>query len=191
MDNIDDSHYIGRVLGGEPAAYATLVDRHKTMAYNIALRIVRRPEDAEEITQDAFVKAYRSLSSFKGDSKFSTWLYRIVYNASVSHIRKNRREVIMDSSDFKILRHPEMVEEAQPDNNDFMISALRKALDGLPAAEQTIINLFYFEQLSVEDIARVMNLSASNVKVRLFRLRKRLYDLIRAATESRVGMTGP
>jgi len=186
MEHIDDSHYIGRVLGGEPAAYAALVDRHKNMAYNIALKIVRNPEDAEEITQDSFVKAYRSLGSFKGSSKFSTWLYRIVYNTSVSHIRKNRREVVMDSSDPFILKHPEMIEEAHPEDGESMEGALRKVLDKLPAEEQTIINLFYYEQMSIEDVAMVMNLSASNVKVRLFRLRKRLYGLVMEATESRV-----
>ena len=179
MQNKDDWYYIEKVIKGESASYAPLVDRYKEMAYNISLRIVRRPEDAEEITQDAFVKAYRSLKGFKGDAKFSTWLYRIVYNSSVSHIRRKQRLGIADSKSIDRLRIEDTAEESDQQNDELMVSALKKATDSLPAEEQTLITLYYYDDKSIDEIAGIMNLSVSNVKVKLFRTRKKLHDLIR------------
>jgi len=178
MDKFDDNHYIKRVINGEPAAFAPIVERYRDMAYNISLRVVRRPEDAEEVTQDAFIKAYRSLKGFKGESRFSTWLYRIVYNTSVSYLRKKGREVLYDSSDRHMLKYAELPEDNEMKDDDLLASALKMALDKLPAAEQTMITLYYFEESSIEEIAGIMDLSVSNVKVKLFRTRKKLYEMI-------------
>lgn len=184
MQNTDDRHYIERVLDGEPDAYAFLVEKYKTMAYNISLKIVKQQEDAEEITQDSFVRAYKSLRSFKGDAKFSTWLYRIVYNASVSHTRKTKREMPVDEQSREFLKHPDMVEGGETETDESLSAALKKAVDSLPSPEQTMINLYYYENSNVEDIARIMSLSASNVKVKLFRIRKKLYDHIKSITQN-------
>ncbi len=180
MQNKDDGFYIEKVLNGEAAAYAILVEKHKTLVYNIALKIVKKPEDAEEITQDAFVKAYRSLRSFKGDSRFSTWLYRIVYNTSITFIRKKQREVPVDNESSEImLKNPDLIDDDGSTNSEFLTTALKMAVDALPPSEQTIITLYYYDNSSVEDIAKIMSLSVSNVKVKLFRTRKKLYDQIR------------
>ncbi|MEP7169111.1 MAG: sigma-70 family RNA polymerase sigma factor, partial [Bacteroidota bacterium] len=80
----DDNFYIDKILKGDDASFESLVNKHKTMAYNIAFRILKSREDAEEIAQDSFLKAYHSLKEFKRESKFSTWLYRIIYNNSIS-----------------------------------------------------------------------------------------------------------
>lgn len=184
MQNNDDRYYIERVLNGEPDAYAFLVEKYKTMAYNISLKIVRRQEDAEEITQDSFVRAYKSLRSFKGDAKFSTWLYRIVYNTSVSHTRKKKREMPVGEETSKFLKHPDMAEEGEAQTDESLSAALKKAVESLPSPEQTMINLYYYENSKVEDIARIMSLSASNVKVKLFRIRKKLYDHIKSITRN-------
>jgi RNA polymerase sigma factor (sigma-70 family) len=180
MAEKNDSYYIEKVLGGETGAFAVLVDRYKTLAYNISLGIVKLPEDAEEITQDSFLKAYRSLRSFKGDSKFSTWLYRIVYNSSITHLRKKRREVPADAESHKMPRHADQPDDDSSRQDELLASALRKAIDQLPAIERTMINLHYYDNSSIEEIARITNLSLSNVKVRLFRARKKLHDHIRS-----------
>ncbi len=184
MQEKDDWYYIEKVLNGESASYAPLVDRYKEMAYNISLRIVRRPEDAEEITQDAFVKAYRSLKGFRGNAKFSTWLYRIVYNSSVSHLRRNQRMGKVESEVFGRINTGDNAEESDQHNDELMVSALKKAKDSLPAEEQTMITLYYYDDRSIDEIAGIMNLSVSNVKVRLFRTRKKLYDLIQQIKKS-------
>jgi RNA polymerase sigma factor (sigma-70 family) len=180
MAEKNDSYYIEKVLGGDTGAFAVLVDRYKTLAYNISLGIVKLPEDAEEITQDSFLKAYRSLRSFKGDSKFSTWLYRIVYNSSITHLRKRQREVPVDAESHKMLKHAGQPDDEGSHQDEMLASALKKAIDQLPATEKTMINLYYFDNSSMEDIARITNLSLSNVKVKLFRARKKLHDLIRS-----------
>lgn len=174
MENKDDWYYIRKVLDGDPDAFAPLVEKYKTMAYNISLKIVRHPEDAEEITQDSFIKAYRSLRGFKGDARFSTWLYRIVYNSSVSHLRKKQRTIKPDNGDREVVNLPDTDHDSQ--NEEFMASALKRAVDELPELERTMIMLYYYEESGIDDIASVTGLSVSNVKVRLFRVRKKLHD---------------
>jgi RNA polymerase sigma-70 factor (ECF subfamily) len=90
----DDNDYIGRVLSGDVSAYASLVAKHKNLVFSIVLKIVNNREDAEEISQDVFLKAYQSLSTFERKSKFSTWLYRIAYNAAISKTRKKKVEMV-------------------------------------------------------------------------------------------------
>jgi len=177
MKEQDDIYHVQRVLAGDTAAFAVLVDRHKELAFNIALKIVRHREDAEEIAQDAFVKAYQSLRSFKGDSRFSTWLYRIVYNAAISHTRKRQQSftpiderIMGDTTEDAILEDLDQVDE---DQQTKMINA---AIDRLPPDESALVTLFYMEENSVEDISQITGLSISNVKVKLFRIRKKLYD---------------
>ena len=96
VDNKDDIlYYIDQVLGGNINAFTYIVDRHKDKAYNLAFRICCNHEEAEEIAQDSFLKAYRALGSFKRKSSFSTWLYRIVYNTAISYVRvKKKRDPV-------------------------------------------------------------------------------------------------
>jgi RNA polymerase sigma factor (sigma-70 family) len=187
MENKDDWYYIRKVLDGDPNSFAPLVEKYKTMAYNISLKLVRHPEEAEEITQDSFIKAYRSLRGFKGDARFSTWLYRIVYNTSISHLRKNQRIVRPDNGERELLNLPDMGQESQ--NDEFMAAALKKAVDELPELERTMIILYYYEESGIDDIASVTGLTISNVKVRLFRARKKLHDQIQQLIKREL-MTG-
>lgn len=178
MQNKDDWYYIKRVLDGDPDAFAPLVERYKVMVYNISLKVLKRPEDAEEVAQDSFIKAYRSLKSFKGDAKFSTWLYRIAWNSSVSYLRsKKRREIDGNAFQYKIGDF-DHADDAEMDDEEQKIVILKKATDSLPADEQLIITLYYYRETGIDEIARIMNLSASNVKVKLFRTRKKLRELV-------------
>ena len=92
MANIEDQHYINLILNGNPNAFATLVDRYKNMVYTLALKMLTNKEEAEEIAQDTFVKAYHSLNKFKGESKFSTWIYKITYNTCLDRLKKNKKQ---------------------------------------------------------------------------------------------------
>ncbi|WP_349664185.1 RNA polymerase sigma factor [Cellulophaga lytica] len=87
MTNANDQYYIAKVLNGDPQAYTFLVNKYKDMVFTLAVRMLRNNEEAEEVAQDAFVKAYAKLNKFKGDSKFSTWLYKVVYNTSLDKIK--------------------------------------------------------------------------------------------------------
>lgn len=171
-----DQIYIDKVLGGDLSAYSYLVDKHKDMAFSVALRIVGNREDAEEIVQDAFVKAYQNMETFRNKSKFSTWLYRIVFNAAVSRTRKKR----LESSDLdSYVVDNYTTDEIKENVNKFDIEERKKLanrlIDELPPLEFTLINLFYREECSIEEVSEVTGLTASNVKVKLHRIRKKLY----------------
>ena len=106
MSSAKDHIYIEKVLQGDTSSYNYLVNNYKDMVYTLAIKIVRNHEDAEEVAQDSFVKAFQKLNSFKGESKFSTWLYTIVYRTAISKIRKKNIETT-DIDDFVIENHSE------------------------------------------------------------------------------------
>ena len=171
----EDSYYIGEVLLGNTSAYAGLVEKYQSLAYTLALRMLKNPMDAEEVAQDAFVKAYVSLKSFKGTSKFSTWLYRIIYNTSVSMLRKKKIEMVKIEDRPEIERNI-MQYEITSDETDFTLKALEKSLESLESDEKFIVSLYYYENTSVDEISEITGLSKSNVKVKLFRARKKLHE---------------
>ena len=177
MKEQDDIYHVQSVLAGNTASFAVLVNRHKEMAFNLALKIVRHREDAEEIAQDAFVKVYQSLRSFKGDSKFSTWLYRIVYNAAISHTRKRHQDFVpIDDRVMGDTTEDEILEDLDRMDSDQQAVLVNKAIDRLPPDDSALVTLFYMEENSIEDISQITGLSVSNVKVKLHRIRKKLYD---------------
>ena len=160
-----DIFYLQQIISGNARAYAFLVEKHKEMVFSIALKIVHNREDAEEIAQDAFVKAYQSLSGFKNEAKFSTWLYRIVYNSAISKVRKKKLELaplddstINNYSDDSIDSNLFLVDE--PDQFEL----LQKALQSLSEEENVIVSLFYQNDNSIEDISAITNLTVANVK---------------------------
>ena len=177
MEFLEDSLYIEKVLNGDTSAFTALVNKHKDMVFTIARKIARSREDAEEIAQDAFIKAFQSLDKFKQKSKFSTWLFRITYNTAVSRVRKKNIEVsVID--DEVIENYPgeqiyEFVEAMDDQRQQRFIDA---ALEKLPPEDNVVITLFYLEECSIEEISKITTLSKSNVKVKLHRIRNRLYN---------------
>ncbi|MBL0342544.1 MAG: sigma-70 family RNA polymerase sigma factor [Bacteroidetes bacterium] len=174
----DDAYYIARIRQyADNAAFASLVNKHKTMAYNIALRITRSREDAEEVAQDAFVKVFQSLAQFKGDSKFTTWLFKVVYNLALTKIRK--KSLISGSIDedhFTETASEEAFEVVARIKDKEQKKYLNEAIAMLDESDQLLISLYYMNDLSVDEIAEITDLSASNIKVKLFRSRKKLHD---------------
>jgi RNA polymerase sigma factor (sigma-70 family) len=175
----DDSHYIERVINGDVPAYASLVEKHKNLVFSIALKILNNREDAEEIAQDTFLKAYNSLKSFEKKSKFSTWLYRIAYNAAISKKRKKKMDaveiddhIMFNYSTDEISSGVHQLQESE------QMQLIDRALLKLPEEDNLLITLFYKSEHSVEDISYITGLTQSNVKVRLHRIRKKLYQEI-------------
>ncbi len=172
-----DQLYIDKVISGELSAYTYLVDKHKDMAFSVALRIVRNREDAEEIVQDAFVKAYQNMDAFRNKSKFSTWLYRIVFNAAISRTRKKSLESTdLDSFVIDNYSTDEIKENINKLDSNEQIKLVNKLIDKLPPLEYTLINLYYKEECSIDEISEITGLTDSNVKVKLHRIRKKLYS---------------
>jgi RNA polymerase sigma-70 factor (ECF subfamily) len=177
----DDTYCITRVLQGNTNAYSYLVEKYKRMAYTLALKLVQVPEDAEEIAQDAFVKAFQALDTFKGESKFSTWLYRIIYNVSVARLRKKRLEVISidddQNSGFDICDDADdfLTQLAIEEQN----AIVRSCIDQLPAEERALIILYYMNESTVREIAHITGDTESNIKIKLFRIRNKLRGMIK------------
>lgn len=176
MEAKGDAFYISEVLRGNPESFAPLVDKYKQLAFSLALKITRNREDAEEIAQDAFLKAYRSLENFKGSATFKTWLFRIVYTTAISRVR-GKKQSFVSFDDYK-LSESELMET---ENAVGQLTAeersyqLHKAMESLAPDERAVLNLYYFEDQSVDEIATILDISASNVKIKLFRSRKKLY----------------
>ena len=177
MDTNTDQIYIDRVLEGDTNAFAYLIDKYKNMAYTVAIKIVKNEEDAEEVAQDSFLKAYQKLDSFKGDSKFSTWLYTIVYRNSISKIRK-KNMVTTDIDAFVIENHTTDFEFPQIEaiKNGEQKKYVNQAISNLSEMDALLITLFYLNESSVEEIGKITNLTKTNIKVKLFRARKKLFN---------------
>ncbi len=180
MQQTEDQVYINTVKNGDPASFAYLVDRYKNMAYTIALRILRNVEDAEDAAQESFVKAYQQLHQFESKSKFSTWLYTIVYRVSVSKL-KEKRILAVEMSDTIIEEYTSDFAVPQLENINLAEQQkyIKEAIVRLPETEGLLITLFYMNDSSVKEIEAITGLSESNIKVKLFRARKILEEQLR------------
>jgi RNA polymerase sigma factor (sigma-70 family) len=179
MDYKGDILYIEQVLAGKLNAFSYIVDRHKDKAYNLAFRICGNHEEAEEISQDSFLKAYRSLKGFRMNSSFATWLYRIVYNTAISHVRIKKKKVLSledfpaEATDFIGCNTTE--EEAE---KEYRSSLVNFALQKINHEERGLITLYYYEEMSTEEISDITGISKSNIKVKLFRARQKMLEII-------------
>ena len=176
MSSTKDQIYIDKVLQGNTSSYNYLVNNYKDMVYTIAIKIVRNREDAEEVAQDSFIKAFQKLNSFKGESKFSTWLYTIVYRTAISKIRKNTIETT-DIDEFVMENHSVDFSFPQMDllKAEEQKKYVKHAIDSLPELDALLITLFYLNENTFDEIIEITGLTKTNIKVRLFRARKKLY----------------
>jgi len=174
-----DNYYIDRILKGDNNAYASLVNKHKNLVFTIAVKILKNREDAEELAQDVFIKAFEVLNTFKKESKFSTWLYRIAFNMAVSKTRKKKLPTVnLETEIIENFSIDDIVPDMQELSNEEQKNCIEKALNVLPYEENIIITLFYYDDKSIEEISEITSLTVSNVKVKLHRIRKKLYSII-------------
>ncbi len=171
-------HCIERIKKGDHEAFSWIVDKYKDLVYTLCIKMLSSEEDAEEAAQDVFVKIYKSIHSFRGNSKFSTWIYRITYNQCISIIRKKVRmidlvdelldgEIDEDSIDaLEMLKHEERS------------MYMKQALDALAETDAFVLTLFYYEELSLEEICEVTGQTNNNIRIRLHRARKKMYVVL-------------
>ena len=167
-----DLSIVHSVLAGNHTAYEELVVRHKSYAYSIALRILNNEMDAEEVAHDAFIKAFRSLKNFNQQAKFTTWLYRIVFNAAISRKRKEGKiNADLEEADKVISDHPHPQAQFEQEERALFI---QEAITKLQPIDASVLTLFYMKQLNLEEIGQITGIKANAVKVKLHRARKRL-----------------
>lgn len=186
MNTKPDEYYIKQTLSGNVNAFAVLVERYKNMVYTLSIKIVKNKEEAEEISQDAFVKAYKNLKNFKGESKFSTWVYKIAYYASLDAIKRTKRFSNTENiDDIKVGNLSDIKGALEYLEEKERKKVIGDALLKLNEDERTILTLFYFEELSIKEIAKVVNLLEDNIKVKLYRSRKKLAVILKHVVEPR------
>lgn len=171
MQYRDDIYLIEQILEGNDRAFPELLDRYQTKVYNFVLYTLRDKEDAHEVTQDTFVKAYRSLHTFRNEAKFSTWLLRIAYFNCMTLLRR-KKPILVDIVDHNgHLQGNNIHRETELKDMKMVLSV---AMSQLTEEEQALITLFYYNELSIREICDISGESESKVKVTLHRSRKKL-----------------
>ncbi len=180
MNHQSDQYYIKQVLEGQVNAFSVLVERYQGLVYTVVYRMVKNKEQAEEVAQDSFIKAFKSLSNYRGDAKFSTWLYTIAYRKSLDAIKASKRMITSELIEEVNEGEMELVGDAL---NYLQAKERKKTISDsimkLPEDEAAIITLYYFEEKSVKEIVEIVNLTADNVKIKLYRSRKKLYSILK------------
>jgi RNA polymerase sigma-70 factor (ECF subfamily) len=187
-ENQTDTELIDMVLDGNTAAFSQLVSRHQRYVFSLAMRFTKSREDAEEISQDCFVKAYRSLAGFQRASKFSTWLYGIVYHTSMTFLRKKRLDISSMDDEATFLQVEDTASDLKANQVEQKSGSeyLEKAISMLLPDDAVIITLFYQGEQSLGEIAKATGYEANTVKVKLHRARQRLRDKLQLLLKDEV-----
>jgi RNA polymerase sigma-70 factor (ECF subfamily) len=187
MSNTDDLVYIKQVIDGDSSAFAALVNRYKDMVFTLSLKMVKSREEAEEAAQDTFVKAYRSLNRFKAESKFSTWLYKVAYNTCLDRLKKQNRAqpltAIDEYTEHEVVSLSNAVDSLEEKERQQLIQSCLNLLEG---EDSFLLTLFYFEEQSVKEIAKIMGINDNYVKIKLYRGRKKLAAVLKGRLSAEI-----
>lgn len=183
----NDQHYINQILEGNSNAFAVLVNQYKDLAFTLAYKMLKNREEAEEVSQDTFIKIYKSLNKFKGESKFSTWVYKITYNTCLDRLKKDKKEnsvvYIEDFSDHQVKTIENILDTFDENERNLKI---QDCLQLLPSEDAFLLTLYYFDDQSIDEIAKVINCNSNNVKIKLFRSRKKLASILKDQLEPEI-----
>lgn len=185
---MSDNQIIDEIRRGDARKYALLIDRHKDKAFTLAVRITGDRAEAEELVQDAFLRAYRNLEQFRGDARFSTWLYRIVYNVCMTRVSRRKphaHTVSVDESLVDIADHDEPGADERLEDEEVQ-RMLVEEIQHLPEHYRTAITLFYLQEMSYEEMTDVLTLPLGTVKTNLFRGRNLLRQRVRARLKGEI-----
>ncbi|HLP93697.1 MAG TPA: RNA polymerase sigma factor [Saprospiraceae bacterium] len=177
---ISDEILIQQALSGQQSAYAALVNRYERYVFTLAHRLVKSREDAHEVAQDAFLRAFRYLADFRGDARFSTWLYKIVYSTALNFLRKQNPDILsLDDQNRPVaLADPGTPDASYALELEDRNAALHLAIAQLSSDDAAIITLFYLYEHSLEEICQITNMTLTNAKTKLCRARQRLRNIM-------------
>lgn len=183
----NDQHYINLIIDGDTNAFTVLVNRYKDLVYTLTLRMMKNREEAEEVAQDTFIKAYKSLSKFKGDSKFSTWIYKIAYHTSLDRLKKNRKHFndvpIDEFTEHQIKTIDNALFKLEKEEQS---KAIQSCIALLPSEDSFLLTLYYFDEMTLDEIAKTVNLKTNNIKVKIHRSRKKLATVLKRHLEPEI-----
>jgi RNA polymerase sigma-70 factor (ECF subfamily) len=173
---------IHSALQGDVRAYADLVNKYQSMVFVLVRSVCRSAEDAQEVTQDVFLKVYQQLHTFQGNASFRTWLYRIAYNTAISHIRKSKTRGKAEDAYTRDVTYTGGEADEEPDlQREARYEQLRSLVEALPPQERMLIELYYYKELKMEEVAYICGMTLSNAKVRIFRIRQKLQEAMTKA----------
>lgn len=179
MEREIEKIYIRRILEGDIEVFSLLVSKYQNLVFTICSRVFDNKEEAEDIAQESFIKCYQSLKQFKGESKFSSWLYTITYNTCMNHLKYKKRQTsvedIANVADQDIIEQDHIFAKLEQKEQTNLI---QKALSKLELDEQMIIQLYYYEELPIKEISNILSLKIENIKIKLFRSRKKLFNIL-------------
>ncbi len=178
MKNLTDAEIIESVKKGNQADYGVLIERYKNKAFTMLKRMLKNDFDAEEVLMDCFLKAYNNLNTFKFESKFSTWFYRIVYNSALTKLSSAKRKIENEMSSVDDLHYLESTYNADDLVKEDLSILVKKIVNELPPKNAAVVTMFYLEDMSTEEISEMLQISVTNVKVILHRSRNILREII-------------
>ena len=182
-----EQELIVEIRHGNTKAFSEFVDLYKDLVYTISLRLLGNREEAEEVAQDTFIKIFKSLDSFKGDSKVSTWVYRIAYNTCLDRIKRYKKErVFVDVDHVKEIAFSELDDALDKMMKDEKLEMINQCLAKLPPEDTAVLTLFYFEEKNLVEMEKALGLSSNTIKVRLFRARKKLALIMEQSLEREI-----
>jgi RNA polymerase sigma factor (sigma-70 family) len=173
-----ESFYIQQVIEGDTTRFTYFVTKYKGLAFSIAMRILENEQDAEEAVQDSFVQAYRSIKAFKGNARFSTWLYRIVVNHSLNRLKKQKTVRQYDKIELAEEYFMQVECSYKRLTSQDQAKYINLALEDLAPEDRIILTLYYLEEQPLSEIAVITGISKENIKMKLHRARGKMYSIL-------------
>ena len=184
MTTNNDQILINQIIDGDTNAFSTLVDMYKDLVFTLALRMLKNREEAEEVAQDTFIKTYKSIDRFKGDSKLSTWIYRVAYNTCLDRIKKNKKHLNnVEINEFTVHQVKTIDNALDKIEAKEREEAIQRCISALPSEDSFLLTLYYFDDLSLDEISKIVGITANSIKVKLFRCRKKLATILKSQLE--------
>src|SRR5579884_3839660 len=184
----DDTQLVKASQQGDQDAFALLVQRHQRRVFNISLRMLQDYEEASEVTQEAFLAAWQGLSSFRGEARFSTWLYRIAYNCCLKQLELRKREKALQAA----IQAEHLLDHTDKDERASMVlevhdcqNLVREQLSMLPAKYRVVLVLRHLQEMTYEEMAEILTMPIGTIKTHLFRARNLLKERLQTLDRDR------
>jgi len=187
MDKLNDQHYINLIIDGDANAFSKLVELYKNFVFTLSLKMLQNREEAEEVSQDTFIKIYRSLHKFKGESKFSTWLYKVTYNACLDRLKiKKRQQPVVAITEFTEHEVISLINILNSIEDREREQTIQNCINLLPAEDSFLLTLYYFRENSLKEISQIIGINENHLKIKLFRSRKKLASILKDQLEPEI-----
>jgi RNA polymerase sigma-70 factor (ECF subfamily) len=181
---MNDGELVQQILNGNSNAFRFLVAKHQRLVAHIVGRIVQRREDVEDISQEVFMKIYRKLKLFRGDAKLSTWIAKIAYNTSISHVRGVKNDLSYDETPALVAKERDEALNQKVIEREEAKKYLLEMIEELPVHYRTVLTLFHLEEFSYREIEEITEMPEGTIKSYLSRARKILKEKLEAVVDS-------